>query len=434
MQHVDEGRLHAWLDGELPDEERALERHLEECDACRARADEERRIRNAASSILLGADPGEIAMRRMVAVPAARRPRPWVAVGWAASVLLALGVGWLARPSPRDPVAIAPAPRTAPVTAPTATDLGTAPAPVPVEPTVQPAPDAAPPEETAARSAPAAKVAAPPREQSDPPPVAEPIPPAEVMIPMPEAMPPAALPPAPAAGTGTYALEAPSASPPVAARRRASAAEAASPSAPPPPPAERIAEPVTLRGRVVRSENGEALSGAQVSVPTLAAATVTRADGSYDLTIPAEHLAGRDTIRVHASVLGRAAQSRVVPAESGTADFAMPGSAIGLEGVVVTEGSGSWRASAQAEAERYLRHRLVIVPGLRVLGIEVGRVDGRNAVRVRQRLPGGETLSLTQRRATARADTTGEGVTIRRGRLLVKATAPIPADSIRSLF
>ncbi|HEX8829872.1 MAG TPA: zf-HC2 domain-containing protein, partial [Longimicrobium sp.] len=132
MQHVDEGRLHAWLDGELPDEERAVERHLEECDACRARADEERRIRNAASSILLGADPGEIAMRRMVTVPAARRPRPWVAVGWAASVLLALGVGWIARPSPREPVAIAPAPRTAPVTAPTATDLGSAPARVPV--------------------------------------------------------------------------------------------------------------------------------------------------------------------------------------------------------------------------------------------------------------------------------------------------------------
>jgi anti-sigma factor RsiW len=431
MQHVDEGRLHAWLDGELPDEERAVERHLEDCDACRARADEERRIRSAASSILLGADPGEIAMRRMVAVPAARRPRPWVAVGWAASVLLALGVGWMARPSPREPIAIAPAPRSAPVSTPTATDLSTAPAPVPVEPTS----DAAPPEETATQTAPAAKVAAAPREQSDSPPVAEPIAPAE-MMPLPEAMPPAPPPPppAPAAGTGTYALEALPASPPPVARRRAEAAEPPPPSAPLPSPVEIAAETVTLRGRVVRSENGEGLSGAQISVPAVAARTVTRADGSYDLTIPAERLAGRDTIRVHASVIGREAQSRVHPAESGTANFAMPGSAIALEGVAVTGGSGSWRASAQAEAERYLRHRLVIVPGLQVLGIEVGRVDGRTAVRVRQRLPGGETLSLTQRRTTARADTTGQGVTIRRGGLLVEATAPIPADSIRSLF
>ncbi|HEX8358649.1 MAG TPA: carboxypeptidase-like regulatory domain-containing protein [Longimicrobium sp.] len=427
MQHVDEGRLHAWLDGELPDEERAVERHLEDCEACRARADEERRIRAAASSILLGADPGEIAMRRMVAVPAARRPRRWVAVGWAASVLLALGIGWVARPSEREPVAIAPAPAPrAPEAAQSAT--GTAPAP---ESVTQPAPS-----NPAAQAAPVATdFSAPAREegavQADAAPAREaaarvesapaevPAPVASVaVVPMPQAAPPPP-PPLPA-------------SPPPAARRARSAAEAQPSAAPPPPAAELANETVTLRGRVISAESGEALAGAQVSVPTLRARTVTRADGSYDLTLPAERLAGSETIQVQATVVGRAAQSRVVAVESGTANFAMPAQAVALEGVVVTSDAVRWRPSAQADAERQLRHPLVIIPGLEVLGVDVGRMGGRTAVRVRQRLPGGETLSLTQRRASARADTTG--ITIRRGNLIVEATAPIPADSIRKLL
>ena len=39
MQHVDEGQLHAYLDGELTepgDGPREVERHLEECAECRA--------------------------------------------------------------------------------------------------------------------------------------------------------------------------------------------------------------------------------------------------------------------------------------------------------------------------------------------------------------------------------------------------------------
>jgi anti-sigma factor RsiW len=78
MQHVDEGRLHAWLDGELPDTgaegARALERHIEGCAACRNRADEARRMIGEASAILGGADPGEMAAPR--AVPARRSTAP----------------------------------------------------------------------------------------------------------------------------------------------------------------------------------------------------------------------------------------------------------------------------------------------------------------------------------------------------------------------
>ena len=114
MQHVDEGRLHAWLDGELPpagsEGARALERHLDECAACRARAAEERRIRDDASSILRRADPVEQPAPGVIPfpapAPARRTARPWVALGWAASVLIALGIGWMARPEPDSPVAI----------------------------------------------------------------------------------------------------------------------------------------------------------------------------------------------------------------------------------------------------------------------------------------------------------------------------------------
>ncbi len=411
MQHVDEGRLHAWLDGELPDEERAVERHLEECEACRARADEERRIRAAASAILLGADPGEIAMRRMVAVPTPRRPRRWVAVGWAASVLLALGVGWMARPAERAPVAVAPAPPRAPVGAPAPVQGTTDASPVSADAVTQPdaVTQAAP-----ARTEERARSGAAPRRDDPPADFAGPVATVAV-VPMPEAPPAEAPPPPP-----------PPSPAPVAARARAAAESQ-------PQAAERAGGTVTLRGRV-RDAQGQALAGVQVTVPELAARTVTRPDGSYVLSLPADRVSTSDTIQVRASRVGLAAQSRSLAPESGTANFTMTPNSLALESVVVTGSETAWRSSAPAEAERALRYPLVIVPGLEVLGIDVGRVDGRTAVRVRQRLPGGETLTLTQRRATARADTTGAGITFRRGRLQVNATAPIPTDSIRSLF
>ncbi|MBD0320261.1 MAG: hypothetical protein ICV87_08005, partial [Gemmatimonadetes bacterium] len=88
MQHVDEGRLHAWLDGELPaggpDGARALERHLAGCAACRAVVEEERKIRDAASAILREADPGPPRVIPIAAAPSAPRGRrTWVALGWA---------------------------------------------------------------------------------------------------------------------------------------------------------------------------------------------------------------------------------------------------------------------------------------------------------------------------------------------------------------
>jgi hypothetical protein len=139
MPHADEGRLHAYLDGALhaedPEGARALERHLEACGDCRALLEFERAVRDEASDLLAAARPeaaaapppweeilhragrgepasGHADATRTAGAPAGavaedptgrmQRPRArgiaWLPAGrrlaWAASVVLAVGVGW----------------------------------------------------------------------------------------------------------------------------------------------------------------------------------------------------------------------------------------------------------------------------------------------------------------------------------------------------
>jgi len=96
MLHVDDGALHAYLDGELTPVERArLEAHVAECAACRTQLDEERALIERASGLLGLAQPPE---RAMPPLHQLRRPRlTWrlrVPIAWAASVVLALGLGY----------------------------------------------------------------------------------------------------------------------------------------------------------------------------------------------------------------------------------------------------------------------------------------------------------------------------------------------------
>jgi len=111
MWHVAEGDLHAYLDGALEfypgDQAERIRRHLETCDACRARLAEEAAVREAASGVLGMAVPGEVTpapleeLRRRAAVsdgagetPRRRAVPRRVAWAWAATVVMALGVGW----------------------------------------------------------------------------------------------------------------------------------------------------------------------------------------------------------------------------------------------------------------------------------------------------------------------------------------------------
>jgi hypothetical protein len=113
MSHVDEGTLHAYLDGELegiqPGATATLEAHLAGCEECRARLEDARRVRERASRILeqagappVDVPPFDVVLRRARgahSAPGAAGPgrrRPFLPLAWAASIALALLGGWWA--------------------------------------------------------------------------------------------------------------------------------------------------------------------------------------------------------------------------------------------------------------------------------------------------------------------------------------------------
>ncbi|MDP3908783.1 MAG: zf-HC2 domain-containing protein, partial [Gemmatimonadales bacterium] len=102
MSHVDDGALHAYLDGEVTAAERAeIEAHLAGCAACRTRLDEERALIGRASEVLGRAQP-PLQTRR-----SRRGARRWVLpLTWAATVVLAVGLGYSLRAPESTPVAM----------------------------------------------------------------------------------------------------------------------------------------------------------------------------------------------------------------------------------------------------------------------------------------------------------------------------------------
>src|SRR5690606_7401652 len=110
MSHVHEGALHAYLDGaldELPDgEARRVRMHLERCETCRQRLERERAVRSEAEAILADARPSIDLptleeLRLLAGSGPGREERPHRTrlrrLGWAASVALAVGTGWMLR-------------------------------------------------------------------------------------------------------------------------------------------------------------------------------------------------------------------------------------------------------------------------------------------------------------------------------------------------
>src|SRR5439155_10215499 len=98
MSHVDEGALHAYLDGELPSAERAaLEAHIAQCESCRAQLVEERALLDRANALLGAARPVERPVPSFEQLRRAPKRSPWrvrTPVAWAASIVLALGFGY----------------------------------------------------------------------------------------------------------------------------------------------------------------------------------------------------------------------------------------------------------------------------------------------------------------------------------------------------
>lgn len=115
MSHVDEGLLHAYLDGAYPAGNALgaeIEAHLRVCVDCRVRLEEAREIKERSAVVLRHAAPARVQMppfeeilaRRPAAASteAARRIRrpfwlPPLPLAWAATLILAVGAGWMAR-------------------------------------------------------------------------------------------------------------------------------------------------------------------------------------------------------------------------------------------------------------------------------------------------------------------------------------------------
>jgi hypothetical protein len=133
MRHVDDGAIHAWLDRQIADpvERSWIEEHVHECATCSARLAEERATLEQAEALLAAvapaADAGRPAFEALVARArnSARRSAPavpsmpstlrkWVIpASWAASLVLAVAIGWTARvlapPDSASPGALRPA-------------------------------------------------------------------------------------------------------------------------------------------------------------------------------------------------------------------------------------------------------------------------------------------------------------------------------------
>jgi hypothetical protein len=93
MSHVDEGQLHAYLDGGLSAMDAVkVERHLADCAPCRQRLEEARRLVQRAAKLLEWASPPERAAPPLADLqPTA--PRWRTPVAWAATIVVALGIG-----------------------------------------------------------------------------------------------------------------------------------------------------------------------------------------------------------------------------------------------------------------------------------------------------------------------------------------------------
>ncbi len=392
MQHVDEGLLHAWLDGERaalgPARAEEVRRHLDGCAECRTRLGEARELRDRADALLRGGGPVGVEVPPFESLAGrvpARRSRTRM-LAWAASLVLALGAGWLARgaPDPGEPSArTAAAPRRAPSPAVPMPPAATAPAGTTG---VVPAPlaDAAPARKAGPRALP--QVAARP---DAPAPVA-----ADV--------------------TALEAMPVPPPPPPVAA------ADAA----PPPIAVTQAAPPAAAP-----AASGEAASSRRRAERV--AARVPSAPGADSADLPAPNFGG--TLALEGLVV------------TGTPTLEEV-----LAGAVGPDADG-WFSVRPEVARRLLGREPLRVRGLPLISVQAGRWEGRAAVRVRQRLEGGGLLSLVQvpDRARERGESGDSAVVpdawdeaptahvrmVRQvGTIVVTGSAPLPADSLARLL
>lgn len=103
MPHLDEGTFHELLDGEIPSSDLPpIQAHLAACSECRARLQEARELAGEADRLIETIELTEPAAPRAAVIPSRRPARPWGRdLAWAATVVVAVGAGYMARGSDR---------------------------------------------------------------------------------------------------------------------------------------------------------------------------------------------------------------------------------------------------------------------------------------------------------------------------------------------
>jgi hypothetical protein len=231
-----------------------------------------------------------------------------------------------------------------------------------------------------------------------------------------------------------------------------------------------VGTPVTtiLRGRVT-DENGEPLPAAQISVLGTALGTLTNAQGDFSLRLGAtDSVVG--SVTVTAERLGFSPTTKQfadLGADTVLAEFRLEPTNLALQGIVATglvdpvsdsrvgraevvgapsvtlrapSPAETWSETTRTDAEGRAGFELLLVPELEVLHIEVGESGGAVVVRIQQALATEGVLTLLERRVVSDPDTNAAGVdgsetlSMRRGDVMITASGPLAADSLRALL
>lgn len=156
MPHLDEGMIHELLDGEIPSSDLPpITAHLATCADCRARLERAQALMAEADELIETLDlPAVPSAADVTPLRVLRRPRWVVPMAWAASLVLAVALGYAARQS--APLLPLPAPESESVL------TGASNTAVAQQPAERSKESVLPPQSVMRRNEPAAKAAAPP--------------------------------------------------------------------------------------------------------------------------------------------------------------------------------------------------------------------------------------------------------------------------------
>jgi cytoskeletal protein RodZ len=488
MKHLDEGTLQAWLDmprsGLEASEVAEIEGHLATCEACAIELETLRGSDASVHALLSGGLDRDIARPPFEEVVAraesrtdgggtdARRGLSRLnRLAWAASVVVALGVGWMTneiyRAGPPDPSARVPV-----AAAPDAQIAAEAPSSTPA------AEDRAQESNEEARTAEPAparsgrtvseRATQAPADLGDADAVASR---AEDLV-------------GGGAGVGAPAAPEPDAPPALRyERQRASAddatgdAVAAAPTGAAAPPAN---EPVlsrgvradqdssidgrpVVRGFVTDSASGEPVASAQVFVQSLNVGALSDEDGSYVLVLPPGDSMDVDVTVERIGYRPETKEVEVAASAPSVVDFSLHEEALLLQEVVVTGDAGGvqrralgnaigpvsaakvydWRPDTRESAEDKLGRPLLTVPGFEILAIESVEPDEQGVdalVRVRQAVGAdGTELILVEGRSDESREaweiqSEGSIASTRRDGMLVTGTSALSQEYLRTLL